>query len=57
VNGRMIRHLESSDRQRGAHRVLWDGRDDSRRAVASGIYLCRVAFHKSVLTKKLVLIK
>jgi len=43
LGGRVVRHVVS-DRlyPAGANEVLWDGRGDDGRAVASGVYVCRV---------------
>jgi hypothetical protein len=40
AGGRVIRKIPVGDLQSGAHRVVWDSRDDSGRRVASGIYQC-----------------
>jgi len=42
VLGREIDMLVSAKKDAGAHRVLWDGRNEQGIAVASGIYLCRL---------------
>ena len=39
VRGRLVRTLVDGYRPAGAHRAFWDGRDDSGRAAASGVYL------------------
>ena len=39
VRGRLVRTLVDGWRPAGAHRAFWDGRDDSGRAAASGVYL------------------
>ncbi len=39
VRGRLVRTLIDGWRPAGAHRAFWDGRDDSGRAAASGVYL------------------
>lgn len=42
AGGRMIRRLPTAWRPSGNHLVEWDGRDESGRAAAPGMYLCRV---------------
>jgi hypothetical protein len=39
VRGRLVRTLVDGWRPAGAHRAFWDGRDDSGRSAASGVYL------------------
>jgi len=43
--------------QAGFKELLWDGRDDSGREVASGIYFYRMRTGKEILTRKMVLLK
>ncbi|MCA9753031.1 MAG: hypothetical protein KC591_12620 [Gemmatimonadetes bacterium] len=42
VAGRRIRILQDGFLERGAHRVTWDGRDESGRAAANGVYFVRL---------------
>jgi hypothetical protein len=49
--GRTVRTLVDGPRAAGKHTVVWDGRDDSGRAVSSGVYICRMragTFEKSI---------
>jgi hypothetical protein len=39
--GRLVRTLQSGVVMPGAHRLTWDGMDDSGMAVSSGVYFCR----------------
>ncbi|MDZ4181999.1 MAG: FlgD immunoglobulin-like domain containing protein, partial [Candidatus Cloacimonadaceae bacterium] len=41
----------------GAHSLIWDGKDEQGRSVASGIYLYRLSTPKLQITKKMVLAK
>ena len=41
----------------GSHTLIWDGRDDSGRPVASGVYVYRLRAGDAVETRKLVLLK
>jgi len=43
--------------QAGFKELLWDGRDDSGREVASGIYFYRLETEKKVLSRKMVLLR
>jgi len=49
--GRTVRILLNGPLPGGKHTIRWDGRDDSGRAVSSGVYICRMragAFEKSI---------
>lgn len=54
--GRTVIHLiEDRPYPAGRHEVLWDAKDDSGKAVASGIYSIRLRANKHVVSKKVVL--
>ena len=66
TNGRLVRTLMAGYTQDGAHKVMWDGTNDSGNPVASGIYLCRLQVSMALpgtpakmqgLTRKLLLLK
>ncbi len=57
VNGRMVRTLVSGERAAGMHEVVWNGMDDNGRAVASGVYVYRLAAGNDVSTRRLALIR
>jgi M6 family metalloprotease-like protein len=40
--GQIVRQLVDDIRSAGEHNVMWDGRDDNNRAVASGVYFYRL---------------
>ncbi|MCK4548671.1 MAG: right-handed parallel beta-helix repeat-containing protein [Candidatus Krumholzibacteria bacterium] len=40
--GRLVRTLEDRDRAAGSYQVVWNGRDNASRPVASGIYFMRM---------------
>jgi len=42
IAGQVVRRLAAAEQPPGTYRELWDGRDHTGRAVASGIYLCRL---------------
>ena len=56
-NGQLIRTLVDSHLPAGAHRVQWDGLDDSGTHVAAGIYLCRMKAGDFMDTKRMVMVK
>jgi flagellar hook assembly protein FlgD len=56
--GRLVRTLLADEpRDRGRHRVRWDGRDQGGRAVAAGIYLARLQSGETVQVQRLVLVR
>ncbi len=58
VRGRRVRLLENPHvRPAGVHIIPWDGRDESGRPVASGVYFYRVDAGFDVRTARLVLVR
>jgi len=57
VNGRLVRTLIDGTMQAGLHEVVWNGRDQSGRAVASGIYLYRLTSGKGIVMRKMALVR
>jgi hypothetical protein len=58
ASGRIVRHIESQTlRERGRHEVVWDGRDDSGRQVASGLFIVRLEGGRYRGERKIVLLK
>lgn len=57
VRGRRVRSLVDALRPSGMHRVRWDGRDDGRRRVASGIYLVVLEVEGRRQSRKILLLK
>ncbi len=55
VSGRKVRSLFSGTRDAGTHTLVWDGKDDSGRPLASGVYLMRGLDEGNATTGKLVL--
>ena len=55
--GRLVNELVNGELQAGNHEVIWDGRDDGGRSVASGSYLYRIQSNDQVQTKRMVLLK
>ena len=56
--GRKVRALLAGERQGpGRFSVLWDGRDERGRRVASGVYFYRLVANEKALTRKMVLLK
>jgi hypothetical protein len=57
LQGRLIRRLVDQALPVGRHTAIWEGRDDSGRAVASGIYFARLEAASGGGMTKLVLVK
>lgn len=55
--GQKVKKLMSEKLLLGAHSVLWNGKDSSNKAVASGIYFYKIKTNNGTLTKKMLLIK
>ena len=56
--GQLVRTLVSGDYAPGAHKIVWDARDDSGARVASGLYLYTIkAGQQFAAQKKLLLMK
>jgi hypothetical protein len=56
--GQRVRVLDEGYRAAATYSVIWDGKDENRQTVSSGIYFCRlVAGGNAVRTRKLVLMR
>ena len=57
VLGNEVATLVNRDQQTGWYTVLWDGRDNRGREVASGVYFCRLNVSDFNKTTKMVLVR
>jgi len=57
LSGRLIRTLVDGQLGPGVHTAAWDGRDGAGRAVASGIYLCRMTGPGVALRSRSVIVR
>ncbi len=57
VEGQLVRTLVRSGVDAGTHTVLWNGRDDSGKAAARGVYFCCMEADGYRATEKIVLIR
>ena len=55
--GRLIRVLERQTREPGRYEAVWRGVDNADRAVASGIYFCRIKAGAFSQTRKIVYLR
>nr|MBN2278818.1 T9SS type A sorting domain-containing protein [candidate division Zixibacteria bacterium] len=57
ILGRRVRTLINEEKPAGVYRVEWDGCDDSRRTVASGLYFYRLSADRQSQCRKMLLLK
>lgn len=57
INGQLIRHLNEDNFGAGIHSVRWDGRDNSGKVVASGIYFVRMTSENQQFSHRILLSK
>ncbi len=55
--GRRLRTLIEGAQPAGEHAIVWDGRDDGGRAVASGIYFMKCAVEGRVFTRRVAALR
>jgi flagellar hook assembly protein FlgD len=54
VTGSRVRTLVQGERGTGLHGFAWNGLDLNNRAVAAGVYVCRVMAGKRVISQKFI---
>jgi hypothetical protein len=57
VLGRQVRVLVDEKQQAGRHTVQWDGRDESGRRLASGVYLARLVVGGTTKVRKMTFVR
>jgi len=57
ISGRFVVTLMDEDLPAGAHKISWNGRNETGRAVASGMYLYKLITESSSFVRKMVLLK
>jgi len=57
IQGQVIRTLVNEEVSRGFHNVIWNGKDDFGKDVATGVYVYRMSAHKFVDAKSLTLMR
>ena len=55
--GHLVDTLEAGDESAGSHQLTWQGRDESGRSVAAGVYFYRLRAGDEVRTRRMVLAK
>lgn len=57
ILGRQVAELVNTKMQGGYHSVVWDGKNDLGRQVASGLYIYQVATNNKILSRKMIMVK
>ena len=57
ITGRKVRELAAETMYKGNHSVLWDGCDESGKAVSAGVYVTRLHRGAAVETGRMLLLK
>ena len=57
ARGQQVRTLAAGPHAAGRHELVWDGTDDGRQAVASGVYIVRLTATGTTDARKLLLLK
>ncbi len=57
VLGRQIRVLTDENQEAGRHTVAWDGRDESGKRMASGVYLARLVVDGTTKVRKMTFVR
>ncbi len=57
VKGEPVRRLVDGRRTGGSYTAVWDGNDESGRRMGSGVYFCRLRAGKTVLSRKMILLR
>jgi hypothetical protein len=57
ILGRKVKTLARGRFEAGRHAVIWDGRDQSGKPVASGVYFYRLESSQGNLSRKMILLK
>jgi len=57
VKGQLVKQLVNADYEPGYHKVVWTGKDNNSKKVASGIYFYRLEAGGKCYTHKMLLLK
>ena len=57
LSGQVVRTLVDERVSAGSHGIVWDGRDATGKAVASGVYLYRLTFDEQKITRRMTLVR
>ncbi|KAA3606498.1 MAG: T9SS C-terminal target domain-containing protein [Calditrichaeota bacterium] len=57
IKGQVVRNLVNQAYSGGLHSVVWDGKDNSGKSLASGVYFFKLRTNDNQLTRKMLLLK
>jgi serine protease AprX len=57
ILGQLVRVLVDEEKLSGTYQVIWDGKDDDGKDVASGIYFYQLTAEDHIFTKRMLLLK
>ncbi|MFA7058134.1 MAG: T9SS type A sorting domain-containing protein, partial [Candidatus Cloacimonadales bacterium] len=57
IKGQLVKSLLDDEAIAGPHSVVWNGKDNRGKSVASGIYFAKIKTGTSTQTKKMLLMK
>ena len=57
LKGQKVKTLLNEYKEAGKHQVVWNGRDESNKRAASGLYLYKIISGKETVTRKMLLLK
>ena len=57
LKGQKVKQLVSDQLSAGQHSVIWDGTDNNKKQVSSGVYFYRLSTGEKTLNKKMLLLK
>jgi len=55
--GQVVRRLATGHQRMGHHKVMWDGRDDAGRGLATGTYLVQLRVGEFRQVQKIAFVK
>jgi len=57
LKGKLIKTLVHKKQEQGNYRIQWDGKNNSGLKVSSGVYIYAIENEKSIISKKMILVK
>ena len=57
MRGQLVKTLVNAELENDYHEIVWNGKDNSGKNTASGVYFYKMKAGKFVTTKKMILMK